>query len=67
MKKIFLFFLVVFSFQIYCEGKYTEAAKKATELTHEQLKDREKELLSIPEDILVVQKLFEGDIEKIAK
>lgn len=53
MKKIFLFFLVVFSFQIFCEGKYTEAAKEATQLTNEELKDK-------------TQKLFEGiDLETI--
>lgn len=53
MKKIFLLFLLIISFQIFPEGKYTETAKKATELTNEELKYK-------------TSKLFEGiDIKKI--
>ena len=31
MKKIIFLFLLIMSFQIYPEGKYTEAAKKAND------------------------------------
>lgn len=64
MKRLFLFFIILFSFQIFSEGKYTEAAKKATEITNEELKDRTEAVLYCSKK----PSLFDGiDVDKILK
>ena len=64
MKKIIFLFLLIMSFQIFSEGKYTEAAKKATEITNEELKDRTEAVLYCSKK----QSLFDGiDVDKILK
>ena len=72
MKKIIFLFLLIMSFQIYPEGKYSEAAKKATELT--KVKPQETQVENVNIDIGTSEKvkktssLFEGvDLDKIAR
>ena len=43
MKKIIFLFLLIMSFQIYPEGKYSEAAKKATELAKAKIQETQVE------------------------
>ena len=63
MKKIIFLFLLIMSFQIYPEGKYSEAAKKkATELTKAKLQETQ------AEKVKKTGSLFEGvDLDKIAR
>ena len=62
MKKIIFLFLLIMSFQIFSEGKYSEAAKKATELTKVKLQETQ------VEKVKKTGSLFEGvDLDKIAR
>ena len=62
MKKIIFLFLLIMSFQIYPEGKYSEAAKKAPELTKAKIQETQ------AEKVKKTGSLFEGvDLDKIAR